>query len=75
MANLNGIDGVVLHTQAAGGFLDRLRAWFPEREFFMRSQGQVRFITITTRMQMVAAGLALAVLLGWAVSMGVMAIS
>lgn len=41
----------------------------------MRSQGQVRFIKITTRMQMTAAGLALAALLGWAVSMGAMAVS
>lgn len=41
----------------------------------MRSQGQVRFITITTRMQMIAAGLVLALLLGWAISMGGMAIS
>ena len=41
----------------------------------MRSQGQVRFITITTRMQMATAGLALAVAVGWAGSMGFMAIS
>lgn len=41
----------------------------------MRSQGQVRFITITTRVQMIAAGLALAALVGWAVSMGGMALS
>lgn len=41
----------------------------------MRSQGQVRFLTITTRMQMGAAGLALAVAVGWAGSMGFMAIS
>ena len=41
----------------------------------MRSQGQVRFITITTRMQMVAAGTVAAITLGWAVSMGVMGIS
>jgi murein DD-endopeptidase MepM/ murein hydrolase activator NlpD len=59
----------------AGGFWDRLRMKFPEREFFMRSQGQVRFITITTRMQMSAAGLAMAVLLVWGGSMGAMAIS
>jgi murein DD-endopeptidase MepM/ murein hydrolase activator NlpD len=55
--------------------LDRLRTWFPEREFFMRSQGQVRFLTITTRMQMVAAGTVAAITLGWATSMGVMAVS
>ncbi len=64
-----------MDTQTAGGFWDRLRAWFPEREFFMRSQGQVRFITITSRMQMTAAGLALFALLGWGGSMGVMAVS
>jgi len=39
----------------------------------MRSQGQVRFITITSRMQMTAAGLAVALLGGWGVSMGVVA--
>jgi murein DD-endopeptidase MepM/ murein hydrolase activator NlpD len=41
----------------------------------MRSQGQVRFITITSRMQIAAASLAVAVLGGWGVSMGVMAVS
>lgn len=47
--------------------------WFPDREFFMRSQGQVRFIKISSTMQK---GAALAVVLlatGWAGSMGVMA--
>lgn len=61
--------------QIAGGFWNRLRTMFPEREFFMRSEGQVRFITISSRMQMTAAGLAAAVLLGWGVSMGAMAFS
>ncbi|WP_233548298.1 M23 family metallopeptidase [Aurantiacibacter zhengii] len=60
---------------STGGFIDRLRTRFPEREFFMRSQGQVRFLTITTRMQMAAAGTVAAVTLGWVVSMGVMAVS
>ena len=41
----------------------------------MRSQGQVRFITISSRMQMTAAGIALAVIGGWGLSMGVMAVS
>ena len=59
----------------AGGLKDRLRSWFPEREFFMRSQGQVRFITISSRMQIAAASLAVAVIGGWGVSMGVMAVS
>ena len=41
----------------------------------MRSQGQVRFITISSRMQIAAASLAIAVIGGWGVSMGVMAFS
>ena len=41
----------------------------------MRSQGQVRFLTITTRMQMIAAGAVAAIALGWVGSMGFMAIS
>ena len=40
----------------------------------MRSQGQVRFITISSRMQIAAASLAVAVIGGWGVSMGVMAV-
>jgi murein DD-endopeptidase MepM/ murein hydrolase activator NlpD len=41
----------------------------------MRSQGQVRFITITSRMQIAAASLVVAVIGGWGLSMGVMAVS
>ncbi len=50
----------------------RLVRWFPQREFFMRSEGHVRFLRISTRLQAgVAAGLGAAVLvwvgvLGWA---------
>ncbi|WP_333781576.1 peptidoglycan DD-metalloendopeptidase family protein [Aurantiacibacter sp. MUD61] len=62
-----------MQKETAGGKWDRLRSWFPEREFFMRSQGQVRFITITTRMQMTVAAIVLAAVLGWAISMSVMA--
>src|SRR6187402_1404879 len=40
----------------------------------MRSQGQVRFITITSRMQITAAGLVIAVVGGWGLSMGAMAV-
>jgi len=63
-----------LKTRAVGGWKARLRSWFPEREFFMRSQGQVRFITITSRMQMTAAGLVVAVIGVWGISMGVLAV-
>lgn len=68
-------NGVYLKTITVGGLRDRLRSWFPEREFFMRSQGQVRFITISSRMQIAAASLAVAVIGGWGLSMGVMAFS
>lgn len=40
----------------------------------MRSQGQVRFITIPSRMQMTAAGLAVAAIGVWGISMGVMTV-
>nr|WP_281251524.1 M23 family metallopeptidase [Erythrobacter tepidarius] len=52
---------------------EQLRAWFPDREFFMRSDGQVRFIKISSKLQIRAAALALAVVLGWLVSLAVMA--
>jgi len=51
---------------------NRLQSWFPDREFFMRSRGHVRFVTLTSKMQMLAAGGALAVLLAWGGSMAVM---
>jgi murein DD-endopeptidase MepM/ murein hydrolase activator NlpD len=50
----------------------RLHIWFPDREFFMRSHGHVRFVTLTSKMQILAAGSALAVLLAWGLSMAVM---
>ncbi|MGB3754030.1 MAG: M23 family metallopeptidase [Parerythrobacter sp.] len=46
---------------------------FPEREFFMRSQGQVRFIKLTSRVQLFAATAALFAALVWALSMAIMA--
>ena len=51
---------------------ERVQSWFPDREFFMRSRGQVRFVTLTSRMQMLAAGGALAVMFAWGGSMAVM---
>lgn len=60
---------------AVGGLKGRLRSWFPDREFFMRSQGQVRFIKISSRVQMIGAGLAAALLAVWLVTMAAMAIS
>ena len=40
----------------------------------MRSRGQVRFVTVTSKMQMLAAGGALAVLLAWGGSMAIMGV-
>lgn len=54
------------------GFAARVANWFPDREFFMRSQGQVRFIKISSKTQKLAALGVLAALVVWAVSMGVM---
>ena len=56
-----------------GGITARLREWFPDREFFMRSQGQVRFIKISSRVQIVAATIALVALVAWGISMAGMA--
>lgn len=48
---------------------------FPDREFFMRSQGQVRFITISSRLQIMAAAVVAGLLLAWLVAMASIAVS
>lgn len=58
---------------SAGALRERLQHWFPEREFIMRSQGQVRFIKISAKLQKRAAALAVFALLAWAVTMAGMA--
>ncbi len=52
---------------------ERLRQWFPDREFFMRAEGQVRFIKISSKLQMRVAGGAVAAVLLWLVALAVMA--
>ena len=59
--------------KGARALLERVQGWFPDREFFMRSEGQVRFIKVSSRLQMTAAGIAVGVAIGWAGSLGVMA--
>ena len=59
----------VLQSIERDGWTARLRTWFPDREFFMRSQGQVRFIRISARLQMTAAAVAAAVVLAWLIAM------
>lgn len=58
-----------------GGWNSRLRSLFPDREFFMRSQGRVRFIKISSRLQAACAAAVVALLGTWLVSMAVMAFS
>lgn len=43
--------------------------WFPEREFIMRSGGQVRFIKITTRSQIIGASIVAAAVFVWLLAM------
>ncbi len=64
-----------MKSTAASRFNSRLRTWFPDREYFMRSEGQVRFIKITSRTQILAASAVVSLLLIWALSMGAMALS
>ena len=52
-----------------------LRTLFPEREFFMRSQGQVRFIKISSRLQIAVVGIVAVLLAAWIVTMATVAIS
>lgn len=49
--------------------MERLRAMFPDREFFMRSQGKVRFVKVSSRVQMTAAAAIAALLLVWGATM------
>jgi len=73
--NRQSRSGVQLKRKAAGAFVERLRAIFPDREFFMRSQGQVRFIKISSGLQIAAAAAVVTLLSAWVVTMAAMAIS
>jgi murein DD-endopeptidase MepM/ murein hydrolase activator NlpD len=51
---------------------ERLRLWFPDREFFMRADGQVRFIKISSKLQMRVAAGAAAFVVFWLLALAVM---
>ena len=51
--------------------MTRVRSWFPEREFFMRSHGQVRFVRISSKLQLTAAAIVAGALLAWVVATAV----
>lgn len=59
---------------ATGGLVNRLRTVFPDREFIMRSKGEVRFIRISSRIQIAAVASACALAL-WLLVMAALAIS
>ena len=64
-----------MKSTAVGRVTTRLRTWFPDREFFMRSEGQVRFIKVSSRTQLIAAGVVVALLLVWTLTIAAMALS
>lgn len=51
---------------------ERLRQWFPDREFFMRADGQVRFIKISSKLQIRVAAGVVALALTWLIALAVM---
>lgn len=57
------------NSRAKSGWKSRIESWFPDREFFMRSEGTVRFITISSRIQKLAASIVVLVGLVWAASL------
>ncbi len=67
--------GVNLAQPAQSTLLARIKGWFPDREFIMRSQGQVRFVRISSSLQMKAAGSAAALAVVWSATMGVALVS
>lgn len=65
---------VVLHKTTSHGIGSRLATWFPDREFFMRSEGQVRFIRISSRLQIFCAAAVSAALIFWIATMASMGV-
>ena len=52
---------------------ERLRLWFPDREFFMRADGQVRFIKLSSKLQIRVASGVVGITSLWLVALAVMA--
>ena len=53
-----------------GGLFARVKSGFADREFIMRSQGQVRFVRISARFQAIGAIVVMALLCGWLATIG-----
>ena len=63
-----------MKNRSIGGLVARVRGWFPDREFFMRSNGHVRFIRVSQRLQMTVAGGVGLLALGWVITVASVAI-
>ena len=63
-----------MHKAVAGTAIARIRRHFPEREFIMRSEGHVRYLRISSRLQMTVAAIVAALLLAWVSTMAAVAI-
>jgi len=61
-----------LKTRTASALTERLRTLFPDREFIMRSQGQVRFIKFSSRIQAIGAAIVVLLLVAWVATMATM---
>ena len=57
---------MAIKNKTAGGAIAFLLSLAPEREIFLRTGGQVRFLRISTRFQLTVAGVVAAVVLLWA---------
>jgi murein DD-endopeptidase MepM/ murein hydrolase activator NlpD len=53
----------------------RIRSWFPARELIMRSEGHVRYLRISSRLQMAVAAIVAGLLLAWVLTMAAVAVS
>lgn len=67
--------GGILQRTFGSATMVRIRGWFPERELIMRSEGHVRYLRITSRLQMTVAGIVAALLLAWVTTIAGVAIS
>lgn len=54
--------------------MSRIRSCFPEREFIMRSEGHVRYLRISSRLQINVAAIAAGLLIFWILTMAAVAI-
>lgn len=55
--------------------MEPIRGWFPDREFFMRSNGNVRFIRLSARLQMRVAGAVGVAVMLWVLMMASMVVA